>query len=542
MLLQTRQPAPTTPIQFADVALASALLLSLMLATLAVTGGFLLMSKPLWLDEYHTLLLAERQGVVESLRSLAQGADFNPPTLHLIYRAVDTLSGGLSPVTMRGVALSSVWLALTIVYATLRRHFSRPAAFAGAFAIWAHPLAITHAFEARFYGPWLLFTALMAWSAGLDASSPVSRRRNVALALTSILVCTIHYFGIFVWLVIAVSAIVGKRGLLDERREAWGRLAPMLSGPLALLLCTPFYVGQRHALSVATWVDPLSAMQLRDFVVYYFVWAGFLAPLCGWAFFHILSRRSYGLTRPVATVFRRPDVLALLALVAFPAILIVFSAVVQPSIVDRYGLPALLFWAPLIAFVIEDAPWTARAVVLVGHLVLGIVLTRVQVRYTQQVFSELYADAASIASLGPDASVVCRSRHRAYPLATYAGGGRPLGGNPCAILDFGEVTAQEVRSNSSGARAAVRHFTVAQQRARVHFRIYGFPRLLPVEELRRRDRFYVLDESDSDSFSQLWFPAFTVRRVAPRLFQLNRTGVAADTSSRSLLQGRSPVD
>src|SRR5678815_3145973 len=50
------------------------------------------LSRPLWLDEIHTYLLATDQGVIESLRSLAAGADYNPPALYLLYRAVGMLS------------------------------------------------------------------------------------------------------------------------------------------------------------------------------------------------------------------------------------------------------------------------------------------------------------------------------------------------------------------------------------------------------------------------------------------------------------------
>jgi alanine racemase len=54
--------------------------------------------------------------MLTSMKTLAAGADFNPPTLFLLYRAVGRLSGGLSAPTLRVVALASVVATLPIGY------------------------------------------------------------------------------------------------------------------------------------------------------------------------------------------------------------------------------------------------------------------------------------------------------------------------------------------------------------------------------------------------------------------------------------------
>ncbi|MBL0171660.1 MAG: glycosyltransferase family 39 protein [Gemmatimonadaceae bacterium] len=523
-----QRPAQKGQIHDSEVALASGFLLLLMLGTLAASGGFLLMSKPLWLDEYHTWLLADQQSVLKSLVSLAQGADFNPPTLHLIYRVVAKILGGLTPFTMRVVSLASVWLALTVAYATLRRHVSRPAAFVGSFALWAHPLVITHAFDARFYGPWLLFTALMTWSVGLDASMVTSKRRNIALALSSALECTIHYFGIFVWVVIVLSAIVADRGPKCGPQATWRKFAPALSGPLLLVLCTPFYFGQRQALSVSTWVDPINAEQLRNFAATFYLWPGLLIPLCGWVFFRILFRGGLqAIPNPSASFLRRPEILALLALAALPVVLLAFSVAVQPSMISRYAIPSLLLWPPLVAFVIEDVRGLIRAMMLVGYAALAMVLVRVQVRDAQRAISELNVDAATILSLGSDATVVCRSRHRAYQLGTIAGGGRPLSRNICTMLDFDEALVRSLTEGTPADRQTIKFLTLERDVARVHSEIYGFPRMTSVQQLQQRDLIYVLEESwDPAWLPQMMFPAFSVRRVAARMFLLQRVSPA----------------
>ena len=88
-------------------------------------GAGVAFSQPLWLDEIHTVLVAGRQGLIASMKSLGAGADFNPPALFLIYRGIGTLAGGLSEVTLRAVAFASVVATIPLVYALLRDGFDR---------------------------------------------------------------------------------------------------------------------------------------------------------------------------------------------------------------------------------------------------------------------------------------------------------------------------------------------------------------------------------------------------------------------------------
>jgi hypothetical protein len=533
----TASPAPR---QLNDVVAAALLLLAIMLGCVIVTGGLTLFTRPLWLDEYHTFFLADKQSLTQSLRSLAQGADFNPPTLHLIYRALGAVTGALSPVKLRIVSFASVWLALTFVYATLRRFFSPTVAFTGPVAIWTHPLAIAHAFEARFYGPWLLFSAALAWSVGVDPERAISRRRDIVLAMFAILTCTIHYFGVFAWVVVFGAAIIAGQRSGSKPREIRRRVAPMLLGPVAVALCMPLYIGQRQALTVKTWVDPLNVAQLRDFLMSFFFWIGFVIPVVTWGALRLIRGAKTAMPNAVRDVGRtarqspttsdqrratHADLLALLGMAVVPVILIIFSATVQPSLIRRFAIPTLLFWGPMVALSMDRVPRLARIIVLEVLIVVAGLGTRAYVMAARQTTNDLAADVAALDALGGDETVAFRTRHRLYPIAYPLGGKRHVPRPTLGFIDFDDSTARQVGGPVSGP-TSVRFLTLERDVARVHTRLYGFPLMLPVDRLRGNDRFYMLDEDDSDAFSRSWFPGFSVRRVAPRLFLLTRVRIA----------------
>src|SRR4051812_41373172 len=87
--------------------------LTFVVLEIAALGAWAMVTRPLWLDEIHTYLVAGTQSLPDSVRSLAAGADFNPPAIYFLYRAVALLAGGLSPVTARVVSAACVLGALT---------------------------------------------------------------------------------------------------------------------------------------------------------------------------------------------------------------------------------------------------------------------------------------------------------------------------------------------------------------------------------------------------------------------------------------------
>src|SRR5437773_885928 len=169
--------------------------------------------------------------------------------------------GDVSAALLRNISLVSVSLASLFVYATLRRRFSRAPAVAGTLAVAGHPLVLAHAFEGRFYGPWLLFAAGFAWALGLDADLPHSPRRNIALALIACLLVAIHWFGVLSLGLMCAGAVAV---FYPRWRDGVRLIAPSAAALIALLALAPMALAQRANASGKLWVEKLSADQVLE--------------------------------------------------------------------------------------------------------------------------------------------------------------------------------------------------------------------------------------------------------------------------------------
>ena len=474
-----------------------------MLAGVALVHGKILFTWPFWLDEYHTLFVAERGSLARSMSDLAAGADFNPPLLYVIDRLISSVTGGLTPVSMRIESFVTIWLALVVVFVTLRRILSPSAAFIGAFAVWSHELTVVYAFVGRFYGPWLLLAALTVWSIGLDAERDTSRKRDIALAVSSVLVCTIHYFGIFSLVLMALGAAAWILGNGKSLR----RLAPMLAGPAALALCTPFYLGQRAALTVKTWIPNVAPYQLREMLGVFalrgplVVCAVALVVSAGWSFYR--SRRLPSLP------WRSLTALPLLALLAMPLMVYAISLFVQPFMKDRYAIVAVLGWAVIAGFAATTLPRPGKAILLGVLFLYSIKVLSARVAQVKTAQMTIEAEAASVKPyLDAGLSVVVPKRFSLYPLAAATS-------QPTRLLypDFTDSTAH--------ARRFSAEMILERDVARVHHRLYGFPSLFAVDAPRGSADIYVLlPIGVGTDVLPVWFPAEQIREVAPGMYRL----------------------
>ena len=317
-------------LELRELAVDGAILLALMLSTFWLVGGAVLFTRPFWLDELHTVLVASRPTYPQVIGDLLRAGDTNTPLLHTLLWMLGRVTGGLTPLKVRLFIFMLLWMGLTLTAALLRRYASRASAIAGAAVLWAHPLVQEHAVEARYYGPWLLLSALLAYVLP-TADRPPTRRRELLVAGCAVMLCTVHYFGVFTWGLIAAST---AWHYLPDVRGAARRVLPLLAGPLALLACTPLYLGQRGVLSVGTWVPPLSVTQILGFASLTFAWPALVAVLLVLGA-DALLRAAPGAHRPAGA-----DLWALVAVGALPAVLVVFSALMQPTLLPRYALPS----------------------------------------------------------------------------------------------------------------------------------------------------------------------------------------------------------
>jgi hypothetical protein len=495
----------------------AAVLLALVLvlgAQIAVSDSPSLLQRNFWVDEIHTYTLVADPDVVHSLRAAVGGVDSNPPVYHLLLRGFTYLTGGATEVTLRTFALLSVLVALVGVYVTLRQVYSSLIAFTSVLALWCHPLILYHAFEARTYGPWL---AAVVWFCYL-----LSRARGpsrgpwlyVLLALTAVLVCTIHFFGIFALGLITCFELLFHR---PRGTASWAGLPAAGLGLLAVLACTPILLAHRASFSApsSTWIDRPeldgviefgSALLFPKHLVAVLIVA-WLAALFGPA--------PGGAQEPAGPPPDRTALAGLTGLLLQPLALVVFSYLVQPAMLDRYSLPAVLALAPAVAFLVSGMSlrWTLTlCVFLVAVGTYGLHTSRAPYDGRDEKTEKLIAD---IREHTGDAPVLFESIHELYVVCRYA----PDLAGRCFLLDFepdqiGQADARRVMIRDQG---------------RTYARYYPALGLMPWDQFRQLPKRYLVPEQDTyaERFSQPeeCYPGFVPQDIAEGLlFELVPAG------------------
>jgi hypothetical protein len=420
----------------------------------------------------------------------------------MLYRFVGYLTGGLSEVSMRLVAIACVTGALPGVYVLLRDEFDRDAATIGTLAVWAQPVVAGVAFDARFYGPWLLGIVMLLLAVRATISGRGGCVPALGLALASAFVCTIHYFGIVSWL-----AALGVGVLRASRPEGIRRLAPALAGPLILSACIPIYLGQRAALSIPTWIPRASVVDHLFLLAVALLPAGTVAALGAWGASRLLEPVMPRGTIPPRTTLAGGTWL-LVGQAAVPLILAAFSLLVQPSTQPRYWIAGSLFAAPVVALAASRSHRVIRWAVGIALVLISATIVKGEGFAGRERQERLQEDARKAARATADGSMlVVRRRHTLYPLLRAV----PTLGKTAALLD-----ASTLHEHDRGLAVVERDV------ASVHQRFYGFPRIVSPAELEGSKSFYFLEIESTRTPTTAEFPGYDVREVEPRVFHLER--------------------
>lgn len=503
--------------------------LAVAIGVLPFVGGGVLWTHPLWLDELCcTVYPVEHAATpVQVVANIAHRQDFGPPLLHLIVWAVARVGGGITPTLLRSIALVFVIGALLFTHATLRRRFDATTSALGAATLLASPLLLTHAFEGRFYGPWLMFAAGYAWSLGMTFG-----RRRTWQSLFAICLVTIHWFGAISLMILASASIASdlvRRAPLTAavRRVAVG----VAAGGVAVLACVPLLLPQFAGSSAARWIAPLSVQQLQAMARTFFL-TNLLALAVGLLVVDALRPDRPGLRGTLGRIrdtAREPGSAALASLVLMPLALVVVSVVLQPSILDRYLILTLLCWPPLVALAVE--PLGLRAKLLAAGVVSATVVPTVNgsIRDRQR-FTDLVAqDSAAYARVArvgiPFAYPFI---HEMYPVLG-SQRGKPT---VARFLMLPEATLRALYP--SDRLAWLRDRMLVEARSGVsHERIYGFPSTITRDSLARLRRFAIVSSDlrfpggakQSENWGRIVFPNHRVVRVDDRIsfFELDRS-------------------
>lgn len=459
----------------------------------AMWDGGVAITKRLWLDELCCTVYALRDSSnpLELVRN-ALAYDIAPPLLHLVTWPVTQLFG-TSPVAVRSVALASVALATILLYFLLRRRFGMAASGAGVLALLSNSLVIRHAFDARFYGPWLLFGVAFAWAAGMDSGKP-SRRRDVLVGLFAVCLCTLHWFGVTSLALLVAGAFLTQ---WPRWREGLRLVAPSIAGPIALVLLLPAMFRQlSHSGDALLWVPHLNTSQVMQMAQLFWIRLPIAAALALLLIDRVLPRLM-GHDRPVArigTALRDPGIAALVAAVLMPFVLIVITLVLEPVMVPRYAIVAALATAPVVALAFETLGRVGKAALALvfALFVIGFADREVrQVRYSESVLDEYETALREVHQINPSLPLVFQSYFVLYPVD-----GNARRQSIGRVLELSDAALDSMYPDSA-LIAEKSRLKTDRTMVRLHESGFGFPRVVTMDQLRTEPRF-VLMARDED--------------------------------------------
>ena len=479
-------------------------------AILPLIGGAVLWTRPLWFDELCCVayVVTDAGSAAEVVRRVANSWDYAPPLLHLLVWPFARLAGGeVTPALLHTISVGTVALALLLTYATLRRRFTPLPSVGGTLAVAGHALVIAHAFEGRFYGPWLLFAVGVAWSFGLRAR----RARDVATALFSILLCAIHWFGVFSLALLVLGALTLVPASLRERFRL---VAPTAAGVLVLAALGPMALAQRADATPYLWLPPLSGAQLLEMARLFWLSA---VPIAAVILLLGDAVRRRGVRDEVRDAVSAPDTGPMLFLGLMPLVLAVVSMLLQPAMLGRYGIAAVAAWAPLVAIALTLAGSVVRVAGVAG-LAMIMLINGARARSERGEFADRVArDAAAFEeSKSRGLPIVFWGLHSIYPVA----GPQRSPSTLARYLDLPDSTFTALFP-ADAMEPVRRKYLLDRDQARGHARTYGFPRLAPQAELDTTRAFLLLVEplglpggyKRPESFGRAIFPAHRVTRV-----------------------------
>jgi len=503
----------------------------------AVSVWNILLTRPLWLDEVHTLIVAERPTAALVLSDLTGGVDTAPGLMHLLMWSIGRVVS-LSPVVLHLVPLVAVWLGHVFLFAALRRRFGVIASSAGTLAVLTTLLVVQMTYEARFYGLWLMFAAGFACAIGREPS----RGRDLLVGVFAILLCTIHWFGVISLGIMCVAVMTVH---WRTWRVGLRAIVPAAAGIIALLFTIPVLLGQRAAVTAPTWIPAPNSGQIWEMTRTFYV---ALVPVL--AVLILLAQRlrpradSRDLTaegRELTAESRepRPDgrepralwnrsIVALASLALMPVAMYMVSVVLQPSLLDRYSTVALLAWAPLVACATQALP--ARAGVLFSLLLLSLGALNYRraaggMQSYQRVFdADLRSWNAAVSRT--DLPIVFQARHVQLPIAAV----KPSGRERMAFLVLPDSTLNAAFNVRGPLRLMNAFFRFEREAALLHHRVYRFPPVRTQAELDTTSQFLLLASDASlppgyknvERFAQVFFPTHTVTRLERNLALLRR--------------------
>ena len=482
-----------------------------------VSGASASLSRPLWLDEVVTQLIAQSpRGILHAMRS---GVDFQPPPHYFLVRLADALAGTPSDFSARLPSVVVASLTVLLLGATLRTRLSLASALAGALALAAHPLFVAQAVEARPYALWIFATALTA-----ECLRPGRRGGAWLAAIAAIVLCTSHYFGVLSLAALALGVAGYAR---FSGRRSWtgtlGAVVPLGAGALALLALLPLARAQLAATAGRSWVPAASPDDVRYFLGFIWGWRPALYLIAAGVAFAV-ARRLPPLAARLPHGERLPldaTLVALLATVMVPLLVVLVSFTYTPVLVLRYSVPAVLALATVCAFAVELLPRPLRWLGLLLLLRAGLFSWQSAAAAGRDDASRVAAEAQAVQQLDARGiPTVSPFRHDAYR-ASFGTRGMPA-------VAWMEIPDSLLDRAAAAAPTTVPRNMLLVERAfgRAVRREFGFPAVITAGEARANPAVALLRDAALSAADTLWFPGRSACPLSARLVVYSRPEAA----------------
>ena len=472
----------------------------IILVQFALAKAYCLFKRHLWIDEIVTHTLVNDPSGNHALRALIRGLDTNPPSFHLGLRAIRWFIGEIDEKTLRICSLVSVWAAFMSLYLLLRPIYGEVISFTTILALWVHPLIQRHAFEARMYGPWLASAVWFAFLLEQTLFCSESFWLLGPLAVAGVLVCTLHTLGPLSFGLIIIGQVLSQPDIDCN----WQTLVAVAAGPIVFLLWSPCVFLQNKAYSI-TWVE-LGAKDIQIFLEGLFLPKHLVLFLSAGVM--VFAQSVSGLKGEQHHFMR---LAGLTILIALPLLLFILSYIAQPLVQDRYAMPALAAFSPLLASVISLVPGNAIWVVLGLIIWAGVDnLQSLRVEYVKR--DEMTDELIDIiCDYTSDSVVLFESPLELYVISIYS-----LDiSQRCFALDFEDEEIGCVDGYRVGARDHMRVFSAN----------YPKPYLMPWSEVRTLPKWYIVPslrnlEGGFDNVCER-YPGFKASMIHWRLYELS---------------------
>jgi hypothetical protein len=499
-----------------EIAIALVSIVVVALGTVYAADAFSLFSKHFWNDEWVTHLIASDPSPSRAARALWNAIDNNPPTLVVLLRAAQSISFAGAETTYRSVMLMATVAGLLGVYVTLRQQFSIGAAGLAVLALWAHPVLLWHTFDARFYAP--LFCAAVWYAYTLGRAVDAGSWRYSAMAgLAGVVLCTLHYFGILCLSIILTGELFRKR----ERHSILLGAVSAIPGVCALAIFLPLLLAQRQANGMTSYLPTPSPGLLWSYLTELLLPEHLVAIVVVAALTLLLGLRESG-SEPEATGSAAPrtatGVVGLASLLLVPAVLALFSVIVQGALLVRYAVPSLAGLSPGVGALVRRF---GRVSLVAAATIFLLSSTRTLKHMAENQRQSEARDAALIDAIRrhtDDAPVTFES-HLPYDLSYYA----PdiidrvyILGDDAPSYDVPEVHTP-YSSEGAAPLAWARGWAVRYEQ------LYGSPRVMSWARLQTLPRkFIVVGNAPSDLFAPSGqpYPGFHLQQVELSIYEL----------------------